>query len=295
MTRMTETQYDSYPTFVTIDGLEVNQPKAHGEPGTMKGCPFRIISYYISGHIMITSSMLRVILALLLCVLTEGLLSPRIFTNHPRRALLLQAKTGKGFGKPQEQLEEKPKAATPSAANFQSTAPGQDSFLKSVEVGGSDAIPVLDDVPPEDRIKYILREKYGLKPLEEQQADAKQLEALNERRRKKEEWQKKAETEPEFDLMTTLPAPLLIGIDRFLKGGVVVCGFLFIVAGLFITAEAWSKTSGQPLPADLDNFIVTIVEPNFTPGLLVLLSFSVGLGLFAAAQMGSAGASYKED
>jgi hypothetical protein len=45
----------------------------------------------------------------------------------------------------------------------------------------------------------------------------------------------------------------------------------------------------------LDSFIVTTIEPNFTPGLLVLLSFSIGLGLFSAAQLGSAGATYKED
>jgi len=40
---------------------------------------------------------------------------------------------------------------------------------------------------------------------------------------------------------------------------------------------------------------VNTIEPNFTTGLFVLLGFSVGLGVFAAAQLGSQGAQYKED
>jgi hypothetical protein len=59
--------------------------------------------------------------------------------------------------------------------------------------------------------------------------------------------------------------------------------------------RAWSKTSNQPLPENIDQFIVNIIEPNFTTGLLVLLSFSVCLGAFAAAQLGSSAASYTED
>ena len=92
-----------------------------------------------------------------------------------------------------------------------------------------------------------------------------------------------------------LPAPVLVGIDLFLKAGTAICSVLFVMAGLFITAEAWSKASGDALPENLDAFIVNIVEPNFTPGLLVLLSFSVSLGAFAALQLGSQGATYKED
>lgn len=62
-----------------------------------------------------------------------------------------------------------------------------------------------------------------------------------------------------------------------------------------ITVEAWSKTTKTALPESLDQFIVGTVEPNFTPGLLVLLGFSVSLGVFAAAQLGSQGAQYRED
>jgi ABC-type dipeptide/oligopeptide/nickel transport system permease component len=76
---------------------------------------------------------------------------------------------------------------------------------------------------------------------------------------------------------------------------VAVAGVLFVLSGIGITLEAWSKTTGSSIDPTLDKFIVEAIEPNFTTGLLILLGFSVSLGLFAAAQLGSAGAQYKED
>lgn len=134
-----------------------------------------------------------------------------------------------------------------------------------------------------------------MKTMEEQQLDAKQLARRKEEQKKWAELKKKAELNQELDLFSMLPGPVLIGIDRFLKAGTAVCSVLFVLAGMFITVEAWSKTSGEALPPNLDAFIVNTIEPNFTPGLLVLLSFSVSLGVFAALQLGSQGATYKED
>jgi hypothetical protein len=168
-------------------------------------------------------------------------------------------------------------------------------FLQSVEKGGSSRTPSMDDVPPEERTKKILREKYGLKSLEEQQLDAKQLEMLQERRKKMTEWKKQIELDEDLDIMAMIPGPILIAVDRFLKVGLALSSLLFVGAGLGITVEAWSKTSGEPLPENIDNFIVNVVEPNFTTGLLVLLGFSISLGAFAAAQLSSQGAQYKED
>jgi len=184
------------------------------------------------------------------------------------------------------------------------------TFLRSVESGGSDSIPVVEEptrqarradggaddelLLPEERAKQILREKYGMKSLEEQQMDAKQVKQYEERQKKLGQWKKAAESEQELDIMAMIPAPIVIAIDRFLKIGLTVCGVLFIGAGLGITLEAWSKTSGNPLPPDVDAFIADTIEPNFTTGLLVLLGFSVSLGIFAAAQLSSASAIYKE-
>ena len=168
------------------------------------------------------------------------------------------------------------------------------SLLQSVS-GGSTGIPQEEELSAEERAARILREQYGMKTMEEQQLSAKQLETVQKRKKKLQEWKKAAESNEDFDVMSALPAPVLKGIDAFLKAGVVVTGTLFILAGLGITIEAWSKTSGQPLDSNLDKFIVETIEPNFTPGLLVLLGFSVSLGLFGAAQLGSAGAQYKED
>jgi hypothetical protein len=196
--------------------------------------------------------------------------------------------TGQGFGKAPE--------IKSSQAAVESSLP-----LQSIETGASDAIRTMPktvetdpSMPAEERTKQILREQYGLKSLEEQQTDAKKRAKMEQDRKQREEWKKMAEKE-DLDLMSMLPAPLLIAIDRFLKIGVAICTLLFIAAGIGITAEAWSAASNTPLPPDIDTFIVNVVEPNFTPGLFVLLGFSVGLGIFASLQMGSAGAQYKED
>lgn len=224
----------------------------------------------------------------------DAFLAPPQRLPEHRYSHAIFSNTNKGFGKPKVPVEPKPN--TEPTKNFVTESQLVESaavkpLLKSVETGGSNTIPMEDTESARERAQSILKSKYGLKPVKEQKVE----DAAKERLEKQQELRSKAESEPDFDIMTALPAPLLIAIDRFLKGGVVICGTLFIIAGLLITVEAWSKTSGQPLPADLDDFIVSVVEPNFTPGLLVLLSFSVGLGLFAAAQLGSSGASYKEE
>lgn len=209
------------------------------------------------------------------------------------------ASNAKGFSKSgdlEANLEVKaPESISRLAPAAPAPEPDTQPFLRSVGTGGSDAAPVEEDLPPEERAKQILREKYGMKSLEEQRMDAKQLERLQERQKQMKEWGKKAKQGEDFEIMTMIPPPLLIAIDRFLKGGVVVTGVLFIGAGLGITVEAWSKTSGQALPEDLESFITNTIEPNFTPGLFILLGFSISLGLFAAAQLGSSGAQYRED
>ena len=208
----------------------------------------------------------------------------------------------KGFGKVEPPAPPAKKAVATQQLQQQASDSQQQqspNFLQSVEKG-STATPVVEDESsssssPEERAAAVLRDKYGLKTLEEQQMSAKQLEARKEQAKKLSEWKRKAELNEPLDIMTMLPAPVLIAIDRFLKAGVAICTTLFVLGGFAITLEAWSKTSESPLPENIDNFIVTVVEPNFTPGLLVLLGFSVSLGVFAALQMGSEGSTYKED
>jgi hypothetical protein len=223
--------------------------------------------------------------------LASGFVTPRL-THVPLTLHFANKKskntTGKGFGKAPEIKTSQPAV--------------ESSFpLQSIETGASDAIPTMPkkvetdpSMPAEERTKQILREQYGLKSLEEQQTDAKKRAKMEQDRKNMLEWKKIAEKE-DLDLMSMLPAPLLIAIDRFLKIGVAICTLLFIAAGIGITAEAWSAASKSPLPPEIDTFIVNVIEPNFTPGLFVLLGFSVSLGIFASLQMGSAGAQYKED
>ena len=131
--------------------------------------------------------------------------------------------------------------------------------------------------------------------MEEQQAELRRKEQIDEQRKKLNEWKKVADKGEDFDIMQILPPPVLKGIDAFLKVGLGITGVLFILAGLGITAEAWSKTAENPLPENIDTFIVETIEPNFTNGLFVLLGFSVSLGVFSALQLSSASSTYREE
>lgn len=215
-------------------------------------------------------------------------------------------KAGQGFGK-------EPPAPTSTTSNNSNkpigdqmttttTAPGDaGSFLQSVEGGGSDAIPTVEPVaassssdsalPPEERAKKLLREQYGMRTMAEQKME----DQLQSNRARLDELKKMADSDQDLDIMKMVPAPILRGVDTFLKVGVGVCTVLFVAAGFSIALEAWSVTSGNPLPENIDNFIVNTVEPNFTPGLAVLLGFSVSLGAFAALQLSSGSATYKEE
>jgi hypothetical protein len=219
-----------------------------------------------------------------------------------KKGMPTSAKTGgQGFGSVPPAPA--PASSSSSKQDSDSSTAASGGLLQSVESGGSDAVPTFAQssssvssstdrsVPVGDRTKKILAEQYGLRTLEDQRREEKLL----EQRRKFERLKEEAERNDDFDLMAVLPAPLILVIDRFLKAGLAICVILFVAAGAGITAEAWSIASKSPLPEDIDSFIVNVIEPNFTPGLLVLLGFSVSLGLFASAQLGSSGSVYTED
>ena len=238
-------------------------------------------------------------IACVLSATTHGFVMPQTSQHMPTSLFAKKDKKstgGKGFGK-EPAVPPTPPKSTPEPMMLERQDPSiqQASTFTSVE-GGSNAIPTMDpNLTPEQRTSAILRETYGMRTREEQQEEFRKAEAIKEQRKKLDEWKKKAEQGEEFDIMEVLPAPVLIGIDRFLKAGLAICTVLFVLSGFGITIEAWSKATESPLPPDVDNLIVNVIEPNFTPGLLVLLGFSVSLGAFAAAQLGSASATYRQD
>jgi len=216
---------------------------------------------------------------------------------------------GQGFGKIIEKpapskLDDPSSSATVDIETGSDAAPGMASGFSSIENADNDPsslrkprveLDIDPSLPPEERTKQILRQRYGLKPLEEQQGDAKAME------RKKKTFnlleQARAMDDEEFDLFTVLPKSVTTGIDLFLKVGLSVTTVLFVLAGIGITIEAWgaSGLSGAPIPEELDRFIVNVIEPNFTTCGLVLLGFSISLGIFATAQLGSGASVYQED
>lgn len=252
---------------------------------------------------MLCHSRKQLILLVSLCSFSAAFQNGGAFLPHARvlstassaSALMAKKKkkkkgtAGQGFGEVREPVQTKSTEVedTPLSTN----SPG----LQGLE-GGSDVIPTFaaesgsdPNMSPEERTQLLLREKYGMRTFEDQQREEK----LKENARRFQELKSLADEE-DFDLMQVIPAPILVAFDSFLKIGLAITTVLFIAAGCGITAEAWSASSGNPLPEDIDNFIVNTIEPNFTPGLFVLLSFSVTLGIFSALQLGSSSSQYKE-
>ena len=214
---------------------------------------------------------------------------------------------GKGFGKAPENPTKPASTKSQNQDLFnieaRAAAEQQSSAFTSVE-GGLETIPTLPTEEPqmttptgniEDRTGSILREKYGLRTREEQEAEEAKRKKLQEQQKQLQQWKQLADEGEDFDLLQVIPDPILIFIDKFLKAGVAICTFLFLLAGVAITVEAGSKATNNPLPQQLDDFVANVVEPNFTPGLGVLLSFSVALGIFASLQLNSAASTYRED
>jgi len=213
-----------------------------------------------------------------------------------------RSKSGKGFGKKD--------ASTPLPSPYDAVEAASDISFPPLEAssgaqtkpqgltGISDAAPsaplIDSEEDPSVRQDRILREKFGLRSVDERMA------SYNEQDRKegaaKGVAQKLASVgeDKDFDIFAVIPDPLLLAIDKFLKGGLAVTSLAFIAGGIGICVEAWSKATGNVLPDEMDAFIVNVIEPNFTPGLLVLLGFSISLGIFAGAQLGSASSQYKE-
>lgn len=214
-----------------------------------------------------------------------------------------KTQAGKGFGKELEKVQKPAPSQSSNSDLFNidaRVAQQQSSAFTSVD-GGSNAIPTMSATTTkrpeniEDRTGEILREKYGLRTREEQEAAEAKKKQMQEQRQKLNEWNRLADEGEDFDLLEIIPDPVLIFIDKFLKVGVTVSTILFVLAGIAITIEAGSKATENPLPPEVDAFVANVVEPYFTPGLGVLLSFSVGLGLFASLQLNSAASTYRED
>lgn len=229
----------------------------------------------------------------------NGKAATKIITNLSAKKKGQGGSGGKGFAKaPLPSLTKEDKSDPIDSASFENTIDDSvdSGVLSSIQDSNNFArseIEIDPNAPVEERTKSILKNKYGLRSLEEQQGDIRAAErkAENSKRMKK----IKEMSDEEFDIFELLPPSLLKAIDLFLKTGLTVTTILFVLAGIGITIEAWAVSTKHSLPESVDGFIVNVIEPNFTIGLGVLLGFSISLGLFATAQLGSKNSSYREE
>lgn len=223
--------------------------------------------------------------------------------NLYRHNVLLNA-AGKGFGK-KSSTSSKNKASSITTntsdsmeqnlaveleGSMEAELAESNDLLSSVE-GSSISKPSLDtldfdpSMTPDERQEMILRKQFGLSRPGESTAQSQNWSVKDKRY-----------AEEEKDIFDMLPPSLLKAFDSFLKIGLGICTTTFMAAGVLITLEAWQNASGDTslISPELDDFIVNTVEPNFTPGLLVLLAFSVTLGVFSIASGGSQSSQYRE-
>mmetsp|Transcript_1603 Transcript_1603/g.2223 ORF Transcript_1603/g.2223 Transcript_1603/m.2223 type:complete len:260 (-) Transcript_1603:42-821(-) len=210
---------------------------------------------------------------------------------------------GEGFGKAVAISDSPSKSISDSFSNEDDSGSAPRT-LQSIDSaastsGSSDNLDIDPNLSDEARSKAILRQKFGLKSYEEQQADLGDYRAIQEAEAKASQREKLRSIEklwPEDkDFVAMLPPSVVRGIDTFLKTGLGLTTVAFITAGILITIEAGSKATGYELPDGMDEFVTNVVEPNFTPGLGVLLGFSILLGVFTISLGGSAASSYREE
>mmetsp|Transcript_30685 Transcript_30685/g.77342 ORF Transcript_30685/g.77342 Transcript_30685/m.77342 type:complete len:270 (+) Transcript_30685:192-1001(+) len=83
---------------------------------------------------------------------------------------------------------------------------------------------------------------------------------------------------PLEDEVAQIPVEVLKTVENSLLYGVLAVGALWVLAGLGTAYDAYMIATKQPVPAGLDEFLGKYVEPFLTPGLGVVLLFSVMLG-----------------
>lgn len=241
-------------------------------------------------------------LFLMILPLAEGFapVQPRVTSaGQPLTSMFAKKKrgksTGQGFGKKTEAAPQTASKSTESGGSSPESI-GFSSIEGASQDANAFARPKVDldpNMSTDERTKAILKQQFGLRSYEEQQGDIKAAEAAAVNRSRLEKV--KQMKDEEFDIFMVIPPSIVKAIDAFLKLGLTVSTVAFVLAGIGITAEAWAIATDNKLPENIDNFIVNVIEPNFTPGLLVLLSFSVCLGIFATAQLASGSSIYKEE
>uniref|UniRef100_A0A7S0Z014 Uncharacterized protein n=1 Tax=Hemiselmis tepida TaxID=464990 RepID=A0A7S0Z014_9CRYP len=83
---------------------------------------------------------------------------------------------------------------------------------------------------------------------------------------------------PLEDEVAAIPVEVLKSVETALLYGVLAVGALWVLAGLGTAYDAYMIATKQPVPAGLDDFLGKYIEPFLTPGLGVVLLFSVLLG-----------------
>ena len=209
---------------------------------------------------------------------------------------------GKGFGKQKQQEDDNKKAAVEDLDNNKMSGlfvPVDETTMSSSSKDSSSNLINKDmDKPTEERTKDILRQRYGLTTMEEKLNQLEQMDRFDSMQKKVSKLEKAVQKkEEEKSWISLIPPDILAGISTFLKVGTGLSVFLFVLAGIGITWEAWIVSTHPEkdfMSPQVDSFITQVVEPNFTLGLFVLLAFSISLGLLTSAQLGSSSAVYQE-
>lgn len=250
------------------------------------------------------------LLAVLLAGLTSttGLVQPRPWAHRSRALGVARAK---GFGDD---------TATVKKMRKQQDEARQDRIRKEVEAEGADLGAEPDsagpgyafDVAPDSASANTLnlspeeaaarkRQELATRGPEDRESEIlKSLGITDEDSpfADKEEKTNPFDLDPNYDdprnVLSFVPMELQAGLESFFTLTTAVTLFAFLSTGIAITADAFYRSSKQPVPENIAS-ILDFVEPKFTTIGVVFLASSVLLGNFKLAQLTNPVSAYEEE
>lgn len=203
---------------------------------------------------------------------------PRLQKNtipRPSRILPATRAEPKGFGK---QASEKSQA---KPVDKSISSDSDSTFLASSSPSASDAED-MNGLSKEERQDAILR-SFGLEKME----DRSESEGLKLPKNAFDE-------DGDLNLLAFIPMEVQATIESVLYLTTGTLLFVFILAGIAITWDAYAISTKGSLPDAVAGLITDILEPNFTNIGICFLASSSSLGLFKVAQFSNPDVQYSE-
>jgi len=204
-------------------------------------------------------------------------------TVSPSGRLPLNFAESKGFGKQASEKTQAKQKRELSSENSDTTFLAS-SLSPASQITDSDDAATNGKLTKEERQEAILR-SFGLDKMEDRKDDSKGGVKLPDNA---------FDADGDLNLLAFIPMEVQGGIESLLYFTTGALLFVFIVAGIGITWDAYAISTKGSLPGAVAGLITEILEPNFTNIGLAFLASSSSLGFFKVAQFSNPDVQYSE-